>query len=314
MPFNAKQFCADHNLPTAPSGHQHFRQGWVNIPCPYCSGNPGFHLGLNAEKAYCTCYRCGSHWLPKVVSTILKISISQAKAALKPYLSGEQTYEFKEKHYAEKIIFPSDTGPMTPRQRTYLESRNFDPDKLEQEWGLLGVGAFGTYKNRILAPIYLHNQLISYQTRDITGKSPAKYMACSEEEEVYCHKYTLYGIDNCASKTVIITEGIFDVWRFGRQAVCLFGISYKPKQAYALARIFREVIVVFDSESQAIAQAKKLSGELRFLEIESKIIILMSGDPAQMTQEEAKRFIWAANLSSKTREKGSNQSLSKRSV
>jgi len=291
MPFNAQQFCADHNLPTAPAGHQHFRQGWVNIKCPFCSGSPGWHLGLNIEKAYCTCYRCGGHWLPKVVSTILKISISQANAALKPYLSGEQTYEFREKHYAEKITYPPDTGPMTPRQRAYLESRNFDPDKLEQEWSLLGVGNFGTYKNRILAPIYLHNQLISYQTRDITGKQHAKYMACPEDEEVYCHKYTLYGIDNCHSKTVIVAEGMFDVWRLGFGAVGTFGINYSPQQILMLAHQFDRIFVFYDNDEQGQQKANEMAEDLYKFGKECEIITNPNGDPADMKEKDANNLM-----------------------
>ena len=33
MPFRAKQFCTDHNIPTAPPGHRHGRVGWVNVAC-----------------------------------------------------------------------------------------------------------------------------------------------------------------------------------------------------------------------------------------------------------------------------------------
>ena len=181
MPFNAEKFCIDNAIRYDKSSYD-----WIQIKCPFCDDKKK-HLGLNINRAYTNCFRCGGHWLPKVVATILKISIAQAKIILIPYLSREQIQEFKKKNYAESVIYPPDTGAMNKKQREYLEKRRFDPDKLEIDWGVLGVGKLGKYKGRILTPIYLHNQLISYQTRDITGKSHARYMACSEEDEAYCH-------------------------------------------------------------------------------------------------------------------------------
>jgi len=291
MPFNAQQFCADHNIPTAPAGHQHSRQGWTNIRCPFCSGNPGWHGGMNHNKAYYTCYRCGNHWLPKVIATLLKIPINQAKRVLTPYLTGEQIQEFKEKVYAEKIIYPPDTGPMTPRQRAYLKNRRFDPDKLERDWELLGVGNFGPYKGRILAPIYLHNQLISYQTRDVTGKQSAKYMACPEDEEVYCHKYSLYGIDNCHSKTVIVVEGMFDVWRLGFGAAGTFGIEYSSQQILMLAQQFDRIFIFYDEDEQGQQKANEMASGLYEFGKECEIIMNPGGDPADMKNDEAKNLM-----------------------
>jgi len=291
MPFNAQQFCTDHNIPTAPSGHQHFRHGWVNIPCPQCSGNPGFHLGINIEKAYTSCYRCGSHWLPKIISILLKIPFSQAKTIIKPYLSGEQVQEFKEKVYAEKLIYPPDTGTMNYKQKAYLESRRFDPYKLEQDWGLLGVGRIGTYKGRILIPIYLHGKLISYQTRDVTDKSPARYLSCSEEEEVYCHKYSLYGIDNCHSKTVVVVEGPFDVFRLGFGAVGTFGIEFSPQQVLMLARRFDRFFIFYDNEDQAQQKASEMASDLLGFGKKIEIITNIDGDPDDLTDNEAKNLM-----------------------
>ena len=296
MPFNATQFCTDHNIPTAPPGHRHGRVGWVNVACPYCSGNIGFHLGLNAAKGYASCYRCGGHWLPKVVATLLKTTPTQAKHLLTPYLTGEQIHEFKEKHYAEKIIFPPDTGPINAKQRAYLSNRHFDPDKLEQEWDVLGVGRVGPYKGRILIPIYLHNDLVSYQTRDITDKHSSKYMACPEDEEVYCHKYTLYGIDNCNSKIAMVTEGIFDVWRMGIGTVGTSGINYSPQQVLMLAQQFDRIFIFYDNEEQAQQKADEMAADLYKFGKECEIITNPNGDPGDLTDDDAKNLMREVGL------------------
>ncbi len=52
---------------------------------------------------------------------------------------------------------------MTPEELI----RNFDPNYLVSEWGLLSTGVLGEFKFRILAPVYFKGQLVSYQCRDL---------------------------------------------------------------------------------------------------------------------------------------------------
>ena len=287
MPFDAKSFLTNHGIPQAPANHRHHRRGWVNVRCPWCSGNPGYHLGFNTDGGYATCYRCGFHWTPKAVAALLKISIPKAKDLIQPYLTGEQIREFKERHYVDNIQYPPDTGPMNNKQRRYLEERNFDPEQLETEWELKGVGRYGMYKGRILAPIRLHGELISYQTRDVTDEAAAKYMACADNEEVYHHGYTLYGIDKCNSKRVVVVEGVTDTWRLGAGVVGCFGIEYTPQQVLMLGKKFDLVFPFFDSEDQAQEKAEQLSYDLMEFNTECQILIPLIGDPGSMPQDEA---------------------------
>jgi len=288
MSFDAKRFLNDHRIPWTDRG-KHSRPGWAQVVCPFCSGNPGWHGGFNIEAGYYNCWRCGFTWLPKAVATILKISIPKSKTLIEKYLSPDAIREFKERRYADEVLFPPKTGPLNRSQRSYLEDRNFDPDLLQEEWEIKGVGHIGAYKGRILAPIRLHGRLISYQTRDIYEKSGSKYMACPKDEEVYDHQYSLYGIDQCKSKNVLAVEGITDVWRLGPGSVGTFGIDYTSKQILMLGQNFDRVFIFYDTlEEQANQKAHHLAEDLEMIyKVESEIITYTGGDPAEMPDDEA---------------------------
>lgn len=281
--FDAEKFCLDNSIN---SDRSRLTQGWLNIRCPFCD-DKSTHLGININGAYTSCFRCGYHWLPKVIATLLKTSIPKARITIAPYLSGEQAREFKERKYVDRIVYPPDTGLMTPAQKQYLANRFFDPDQLEAEWELKGVGHIGPYKGRILAPIRLGGELISYQARDITDKAKAKYMACPDAEEVYHHQYSLYGVDKCRAKIVIVTEGITDVWRLGPGTAGTFGIDYLPQQMLMLARRFDNIFIFYDNEDQAQEKAERLSYDLMKFGKSCEIITNTEGDPGNMKQNDA---------------------------
>ena len=146
------------------------------------------------------------------------------------------------------------------------------------------------YSHRVLAPIHFQNKIVSFQTRDITNKSELKYLACPQTREEINHKEILYGIDKCKSSTVVLVEGITDVWRLGPGTVACFGIGWKLKQMKLLASRFKRIIILFDDDPQAIQQAKLLEFELIFRgkEVIRKTI---KGDPGGMKQEDADYFM-----------------------
>ena len=256
--FNSKQFCADYNIEIARSG-KHFRPGWVNISCPFCHGHAGYHGGFNISKGYYNCHRCGAHPLTKVIVVLTGANYNIAKDIIKKYslISTAVSQQESKINILSQIVFPSDTQPLTSRAKKYLTSRNYDPDKLAQTWGLLSTGHTGFYKHRILAPIY-QQQLVSYQCRDITGKHPQKYLACHQEEEIISHQHCIYGIDLATNRRCIVVEGVTDVWRLGPGAIATFGISFTKQQAKLIAMNFNKIFIMFDSESQAQEKAEEL--------------------------------------------------------
>lgn len=287
--FEAKEFYDDHGIRYVTEGNKHCRPGWIQVPCPFCTGNPGWHLGFNLRSDYFNCYRCGFHSTMEVVHSLLSVSWGKAKEIIKEYTSGSSSYQPSEKakKRATTIKVPSN-GPFGPSYIQYLEGRNFDPYDLIYKWNLLAGGPYGSQRHRIIAPITYNNTIVSYQGRDITDKSDMKYKACKMEKEMIHHKSILYGIDH-AKGSCILVEGITDVWRLGYGAVASFGTSMLKSQICLLAERFEKVFTMFDNgpfDKDAQNAAEKIAYDLAMMGVETEIC-LIKGDPGDLPQETA---------------------------
>src|SRR5690606_7407018 len=98
---------------------------------------------------------------------------------------------------------------------------------------------------------------VSFQARDITGRSEAKYLACPRERERIHHKHIVYGRGlPRRSRTLIVVEGPLDVWRLGGRAVATFGIKFTMEQVLTIADLADKFLVLYDAEPQAQEQAR----------------------------------------------------------
>lgn len=289
------QLYTDFSVNYLTEGNKHCADGWVQVNCPFCEGSQNYHLGYNLEDNYYTCYRCGWHPLTDTIAKLINLPERETYFIVKKYgllvsrLSKEPIVKIRVKAHR----LPSNTSPLLPHHKKYLEFRNFDPDKLEREWKLLSTGPVSKldnidYKHRIVIPFIWNDQQVSFDSRDVTGKDPGRYKACPKDRELIPHKEILYGKQECWKDSIIVVEGPTDVWRFGTNACCTSGIKFTPKQVRVLANTFKRIFVYFDDEPQAIAQAKKLVNELRFRNVEAIFIeSIISNDPGSMKQEDA---------------------------
>ena len=287
------QLYQDYSVFHATEGHKHCRPDWVNIECPFCTGNEGLHLGYSLIDDYYKCWRCGFHGTDKVISKILKIPPGAARKIIREYKGIVYTPSIKIKIDVKKHIMPSDIIEITPKQKKYLIERGFEPNIIVPLWGLVGTGARSklddiNYKHRILAPIYWDNKQVSFQTRLArdTTKKDRKYLACPQKYELLDHKHILYGKQSLWKDVGICVEGITDVWRLGINSFATFGIEFTSFQVSIMAKQFRRIAVVFDSEEQAKEQANKLVGELKFRGVDAFKIVI-ENDPGSMSQKEA---------------------------
>ena len=291
--FDAERFLRDYELPIATAENKHCRPGWTQTHCPFCTGSRDFHLGININGEYGNCYRCGWKSLSTIIQKLLLCNAPSAKLVLRKYLSRNSRLLASSAPTgavpctATEVVLPPGTGAMTERHKAYLRKRNYDADYLEQTWGLMGTGPVGEYRHRIVAPITYEGKLVSYQGRDITGKSDLKYMACKLALEVVHHKDVLYGIDHVPSNAVVVVEGITDVWRLGPGAVATFGTSYLPSQVEVLLNHFGVFFVLFDAERAAQESALTLAHQLTATGKIVEKLRLASGDPGGMSQKNA---------------------------
>jgi len=125
---------SDYGIEVATQSDKHYREGWVNVSCPFCTGNPGYHLGYNKDDKYFYCWRCGWHSIYKVLVALLGISYNDVKALLSEYnlnivykqrkkKSGSITLKNCEKP-AERLILPN-------LYKKYLNSLDDAPTTLQ---------------------------------------------------------------------------------------------------------------------------------------------------------------------------------------
>ena len=294
MAFDFEKFCGAYGVEIAPAGNKHARSGWLNVHCPFCVGSRNYHLGFEIARDRFRCWRCGPHKSAETVAKLANVTIGQAFNLIKDYGGRTRVRRTVRKIHKQDITveLPPGAEKMRHIHRHYLSGRGYDPAVLEDTWGLLGTRNTGTYGWRIVAPIYFQGKLVSYQCRDITEKHGLKYMACKKENEAREHQSVVYGYDLVPRDTVVICEGIADVWRLGPGAVATFGIDWTQPQANIL-RSFSTRLVLFDAQERAAAKsAEKLATYLSAFEGVTEVLELEgASDPGDMDQSDADAFM-----------------------
>lgn len=288
MIFDAFEFYKDYAVRYVTEGNKHCQEGWIQTECPFCTGNPGWHLGYSLYGGFYTCWRCGWHPIIEVVKIFVGTDWQKAKEIIKQYesLSSGFSNRKKSKKIVQKLQLPFGSDSLKKLHKKYLRSREFDSNKISEIWDLKGTGPIGDYKRRIIAPIFYNGFLVSYQGRAYNNNASLRYKACKQSDEVIYHKEVLYGLDLVEGYDCILVEGITDVWRIGPGAVGSFGIKMKPKQILLLAERFQKVFIMFDDDPQAVKAAKQIGYDLSMLGIKTERCII-KGDPAALSQKKA---------------------------
>ena len=295
MSINIKQLFEDNSIDVKTSGSQ-ISKGWLAIRCPFC-GDSGYHLGWNDKINVFSCWKCGRHNTKKVLMNILKIPYSEIEKVIKNYGVIDSDEEIKVRKNIDEIVLPENEGCFRAAHKKYLLSRGFNHKEISSRYNAIGTGSKGRLKDRILIPINYKKKTVSYMARDITGEHNLKVMACPEHEEAIHYKDLIYNFDNIPGNTIIVSEGIFDAWRWGEIGTAIFGIIFTENQLELLS-CFKNIFIVFDSnvydedgklvknEKRATEQAERLADNLSLY---SNVWVIddLGSDPADMTQFKA---------------------------
>lgn len=264
-------------------------RGWVEVNCPFCP-DPSRHLGINLSSYKFHCWQCGEKGsLERLLPRLLGIPFSQARQIVKN-LSPEKYQERSKNPPVVNLKMPKGIEKDFPfAHRQYLKKRGFDPDELIQKYKLKACLALGgKWAYRIIIPIIINDEMVSYIGRDISGLAESKYINLSNEKSIVPVKDTVYNLDS-VKKKVLILEGVTDVWRVGEGSVCLFGTDPKlPQLKIFHALELEEAYIMLDEG--ALKKAEKLANILTTFVPKVEILELDKGDPGELSNEEVQKI------------------------
>lgn len=275
------------NVPYRRAGESHHvTQGWIGVDCPQCSPGQGrFKLGIPVNGFHASCWTCGTVNLVEVLTIITGINHGKIRSLLG---GMERPATRTEPVKRGRLVAPKGVGPLLRPHVEYLRRRKFDPDKIAGFWGLRGIGVHPSLAWRIFIPVDLDGITVSWTTRAIDDDAPAKYKAAPAEAEAVSAKHLLYGSDH-ARHAVIVTEGVFDVFRIGPGAVATLGIAYTKSQVAKISK-YPVRVICYDSEPAAQAKARELCRTLEALPGKTVRVELDAPDPGSASPKEVKRL------------------------
>ena len=280
-------------------GGKNVTHGWVNISCPFC-GDHSNHCGINLKTNLFSCWRCREKGdIVKLIKEIKHLSYRKANLVVGSFLSDPLGVSPFSEELLPKTILRGDTrtsvaypNPIFDHapdvHRKYLSSRNFDTDFLTSKYKLKFTHNTGAYRFRIIAPILVENQVVSWIAASVIRKENiAPYIKCPLEKSLVSANSCLYNIDS-VDKIAIIVEGITDVWRIGDGCVAMMGKKINSQQIQMLVdKGVESVFVMLDCD--AADEAKEMRNNLSPI-FKSECVFLSEGDPADFSEEEVKSF------------------------
>lgn len=258
-------------IPTAPTGHHHVSSEWVGIDCPFCSPNAGrFRMGIPVDtKGTVSCWTCGVHGLWNSLQNASGRPFEEVKAlcgGLAPDRAVERT-----PGPLKRLLVPPTPAKLLKPHRKYLESRNFDPDELQELWGIQGYGIHSRFPWRLFIPIRLGEETVSWTTRSIADHG-SRYTTAKPNEEKISSRKVLYGAE-LARHGVVVVEGPTDAWSIGPGTVATLGVGFSQAQV-ALLSAYPIRAVCFDNDRDAQKRAKQLIRLLQVFDGETFNVVL----------------------------------------
>ena len=264
-------------------------QGWYGIEeCPNC-GAGGYHCGITPDGGGYSCFVCGrSGGIAQFLCKILRIPYNKAQEILSKYSSNF--------YHAADVTFNDVPDIILPGQELgkaamqYLLNRGLHPYHLVDNYGIIDGGITGDYKYRIIIPIYINHQLVSFIARDYTGLQTLRYTNLSIIKSKIPLEQCLYNWDVIGSECLLV-EGVFDVMKMGSDCCGALGVVMTKAQILLLQTLKR-VVICFDYDKAGQVKAVALASTLSFCGVDVVIAKLPQNvtDPAEMTTEQVRVF------------------------
>jgi len=268
--------------------------GWVGIQCLWC-GDKSNHLGINIDSKKFKCFKCKRKGLiTSIVKEIEGCSTAAAHTLMREFLdytmNNIRTRTVKNREYDGPILPEGATTEFLPIYLEYLEKRGFDPEKVIPKYQLMMCHRnTKNYNYRILIPIFMYGQLVSFTTRSISDSSDQRYKNCPDYRALRPSKELIYNLDT-VNHTALLVEGPADVWRMGDGACSVLGTEISVSQINMIVqKNVRRAFVLFDPEPEAQALAEHFCNNLSaFIPEVFNLELEGAEDPGAMSDEDAK--------------------------
>ena len=240
--------------------------------CPFC-GHAG-KLSVNPSKGVYHCWHCDSSG---GMRNLLGVSVTMVSSPSdEPQSRKEDRIVYPPSFDPSKIV-PLSSLPEDSPAIVYLKSRGFDPAELERDFafrycssGRRFPGAPFDASNTIVIPVYSESRCIGWQCRLLYDpkkvsdevlmamgytdrkdsgdlKRPPKYMTSPGLNK----REVLYNVDWAKQfDTVVVTEGVFDCVRVGRQGVATFGKGVSDAQRKMLTSMWKTIVLLLDPDAE----------------------------------------------------------------
>lgn len=293
--FDVLAYLQDRGISHSLSG-ENVSSGWVGVNCPFCEDQLN-HLGINLSSKLFSCWKCGAKGsIVKYIQRVENCSWAESYKILRKYIDRFYSFTTQPQEIKSSEIYSyikKFKTELPDPHRNYLIKRGFDPDYIANKYNLLASPMTGDFRYRLIAPIYMNFELVSFVGRDVTGQGDPRYKNCPDSISTIPVKSCLYNIDSARKDSVIVVEGITDVWRMGDDTVGLFGVQYTVHQLRLLTK-FNRIFVMLDSEAMDVAN--KLASDLSSVVKEVEVLQLAEGDPAELSAVEVAKLKYELNL------------------
>ena len=247
--------------------------------CPFCG--KAEKLSVNPSKRVFHCWHCDTSG---TLTKLLGINVTVTAPAVPEKKVQKDVYppSFDPTQIQSLKGLPEDNPAIV-----YLRSRNFDPRELDEDFGFRYCASGRRFpkapfdaSNTLIIPMYVNTRFVGWQARllydpkkvsedvlqalgyterkdDGTIKRPPKYMTSPglRKQEI------LYNADWAKQfDTVVVTEGVFDCIRVGRQGVATLGKLVSESQKKMLLSLWKTVVLLLDPDAQETQM--KLAAEL----------------------------------------------------
>lgn len=245
--------------------------------CPFCGRSE--KLSVNPVKRVYHCWHCDSSG---TMTSLLGMNVSLSSAAIEASTPPKTQKTIYPPSFDPTQIIPLTSLPEDNPAIVYLKSRGFDPNELDKDFAFRYCAKGRMFphvpfdaSNTIVIPIYAENNFLGWQARllynpkavseevlSLMGysarkdsgelKRPPKYLTSPGLNK----KEMLYNIDWAKQyDTVVVTEGVFDCIRVGRQGVATLGKLVSDYQKKLLISLWKTVVLLLDPDATETQQA-----------------------------------------------------------